>query len=216
VVGNQGKISMKLLYISNARIPTEKAHGYQICKMCEQFASAGIQVELWLPTRGDWRQDLFKHYSLTENFKVRYIKSPDMLKYERYIGRGGIYLTQIFYLINILFRRISKDTIIYSRNPELAGVCSWRGFKTVYEAHSWPASKLGLHKFLLKNSRIVTINNYLRNKFIGNGFDKDKIIVEHDGVDLEHYKNEINRENVRKELGLPLDKKTGCIYRPSL
>jgi len=26
---------MKLIYIANARIPTEKAHGIQIMKMCE-------------------------------------------------------------------------------------------------------------------------------------------------------------------------------------
>ena len=29
---------MKLIYITNARIPTEKAHGYQICKMCKEFS----------------------------------------------------------------------------------------------------------------------------------------------------------------------------------
>ena len=27
----------KLIYIANARIPTEKAHGIQIMKMCESF-----------------------------------------------------------------------------------------------------------------------------------------------------------------------------------
>ncbi len=42
---------MKLVYIANVRIPTEKAHGYQICKMCEEFSSQGIKVELWVPTR---------------------------------------------------------------------------------------------------------------------------------------------------------------------
>ena len=35
---------MKLIYIVNARIPTEKAHGVQIMKMCEAFAAAGIEV----------------------------------------------------------------------------------------------------------------------------------------------------------------------------
>ena len=30
---------MKLIYITNARLPTEKAHGIQIMKMCEAFAS---------------------------------------------------------------------------------------------------------------------------------------------------------------------------------
>jgi len=29
---------MKIIYLANARIPTEKAHGVQIMKMCEVFA----------------------------------------------------------------------------------------------------------------------------------------------------------------------------------
>ena len=37
---------MKIKYITNARIPTEKAHGYQICKMCEEFGRVGVEVEL--------------------------------------------------------------------------------------------------------------------------------------------------------------------------
>ncbi len=37
---------MKILYIANIRLPTEKAHGIQIMKMCEAFAHAGAEVEL--------------------------------------------------------------------------------------------------------------------------------------------------------------------------
>jgi len=33
---------MKLIYIANARIPTEKAHGIQIMKMGEAFAKYGL------------------------------------------------------------------------------------------------------------------------------------------------------------------------------
>ena len=42
---------MKLIYIANSRIPTEKAHGFQIAKMCESFSRAGAETELWLPSR---------------------------------------------------------------------------------------------------------------------------------------------------------------------
>ena len=34
---------MKLIYIANARIPTEMAHGLQIMKMCEAFASSDFR-----------------------------------------------------------------------------------------------------------------------------------------------------------------------------
>ena len=42
---------MKILYIANARIPTEKAHGIQIIKTCEAFVEFGHKVELVLPWR---------------------------------------------------------------------------------------------------------------------------------------------------------------------
>ena len=39
-----------MLYIANARIPTEKAHGLQIIKMCAAFARK-LDVELVVPFR---------------------------------------------------------------------------------------------------------------------------------------------------------------------
>lgn len=42
---------MKIIYIANARIPTEKAHGIQIMKMCEAFASCrGRYTQIELPS----------------------------------------------------------------------------------------------------------------------------------------------------------------------
>jgi hypothetical protein len=40
-----------MLYIANARIPSEKAHPYQILKMCEAFENDGMDVELVVPFR---------------------------------------------------------------------------------------------------------------------------------------------------------------------
>ena len=56
---------MKILYIANARIPTEKAHGFQICKMCEQLSLQGAEVELIVPKRKNKiTQDVFQYYDL--------------------------------------------------------------------------------------------------------------------------------------------------------
>ena len=42
---------MKITYLANIRLPTEKAHGIQITKMCESFASLGHEVTLVVPDR---------------------------------------------------------------------------------------------------------------------------------------------------------------------
>src|SRR5574343_570990 len=69
---------MKLLYISNQRLPTEKAYGLQICKMCEAFADLGIELELLVPTRrNSITKDLFEYYGIRRNFKTKIIPSLD-------------------------------------------------------------------------------------------------------------------------------------------
>jgi len=42
---------MKLTYIANIRIPTEKAHGIQIMEMCEAFGNHNLETELIIPWR---------------------------------------------------------------------------------------------------------------------------------------------------------------------
>ncbi|KKU57466.1 MAG: hypothetical protein UX81_C0035G0008, partial [Parcubacteria group bacterium GW2011_GWA2_47_12] len=44
---------MKIYYIANARMPTEKAHGIQIAKMSEALRAAGADVILVVPRRGE-------------------------------------------------------------------------------------------------------------------------------------------------------------------
>ena len=44
---------MKILYLADIRLPTEKAHGAQIMKTCEALARAGHAVELVVPRRAN-------------------------------------------------------------------------------------------------------------------------------------------------------------------
>src|SRR3989344_3609374 len=53
-----------LYYIANARMPSEKAHGIQIAKMCEAFIEAGVDLTLILPTRRGSREPLKSYYGL--------------------------------------------------------------------------------------------------------------------------------------------------------
>ena len=64
---------MKILYLAQIRLPTEKAHGIQIMKTCEAFAEQGAEVVLVVPShRGDIRQDPFEYYRVKRNFKNQF------------------------------------------------------------------------------------------------------------------------------------------------
>jgi len=80
---------VKLIYIANARLPTEKAHGYQIVKMCEAFSELGVEVLLLHPHRhqDDQRMSnrtVFEYYELNPSIEIRTLPNPDVLRIERF------------------------------------------------------------------------------------------------------------------------------------
>ena len=75
---------MKLIYLANIRLPTEKAHGLQIMHNCEAFAEQGAQVELWVARRQntpELRQidDVHTHYGVNRSFVIRWLPTLDLL-----------------------------------------------------------------------------------------------------------------------------------------
>ncbi len=208
---------MKITYITNARIPTEKAHGYQICKMCEEFSMADVDVELIVPTRKNKiKENVSNYYGLKNNFKIRYIKSGDFLPFDKFLFGKAIYLNNLFFLLKSFFIRIDRESFVYSRSPEISWVFSVRGYKTFFEAHVYPNSKKIIFDFFLKKVNIITITQGIKNAFIKRGFEDKKIFVSPDAVDFEKFNLEISKNDARKRVNLPLNKKiimyTGSFY----
>ena len=195
----------KLIYITNARIPTEKAHGYQICKMCEEFSSAGLEVELWVPTRrNSIKKNVFDYYALKTNFKIKYIRCFDFVRFNKILFIRSFYFQMLFFLLSLIFKKIERNTVVYTRDILVAMFYSVRGYKTIFEAHSWPASKEWLYiKILKRADKIVVVNNHLKKLFINKGFKDNEIIVAHDGVDIKKFDINVTKEEAKKEFNLP-------------
>ncbi len=136
--------------IINARIPTEKAHGYQIAKMCQAFARQGANISLWAPKRANEISDsVFSYYNLPEgSFSVRFINSIDLIDMGLK-GRFGYTLQTAYFLFKLFFTKVPKETVIYTRQPEIVWLFSLRGFKVIYEDHAWPQHK-GLYFWCTK------------------------------------------------------------------
>ncbi len=210
---------MKIIYITNARMPTEKAHGYQIAKMCEEFARAGVEVELVVPKRhNNIKENAFSFYDLERNFKIKYINTSNFLKYTKTLKEIAFYLQSILFLIKTSFLKINKDVIIYTRNLEIAWFFALQKHKTIFEAHTWPESKKFLYKLFLKPIKnIIVISKGIKDEFLSNNLEYKNILVAPDGVDLERFDIDITKEEARRKLNLPLDKKiilyTGHLYK---
>ena len=199
---------MKLLYITNSRIPTEKAHGFQVMKMCEAFSNVGVEVELWVPKRFNIiKEDPFHYYSISKIFTIKKISVVDLIPLYRIFGAFAN-LIESFSFAVFAVSKLPKDNdyIIYSRDQFILWFLSFTNKKFVYEIHSFPGHPIFYRKIWNHAYKIVTITSALKNKIANIGIDESKIIVARDAVDLAVFDAVTQEKNDLKiELGLAQD-----------
>lgn len=195
---------MKIIYIAANRIPTEKAHGYQIVKMCEAFARLGHEVELVLPRRRNHiRQNTYEYYGVEPCFKITYLPCLDCIPYDRFLGKCSYWITTLSFLCaaRIFLVRASYD-IVYTRN-QFAGLFFSR---VACEVHTLPKRITWLHRWLWNRaSALIALTTPLRRLLIESGVKESAIIVAPDGVDLDAFHSVRDRNDIRRELELPSD-----------
>lgn len=178
---------MRITYIINSRIPTEKAHGYQISKMCETFAAQKIEVELVLPDRGnEIREDVFSYYSLKRNFTVTYLPRSDVPSFLKKIPVLAFYLQALRFLLALRLKEFPRDAVIVTRNPEIAWRYGKRGHKVFFDAHRFPERKKTPFLFFLKRSSGIIANSKgTEHSFRSAGF--SSVVHAPNGVDLSSF-----------------------------
>lgn len=194
---------MKLIYLANIRIPTEKAHGYQICKMCEEFARAGLDVELVVPRRqNDYPGDVFGFYKLDKNFKITKVACLDWVRF----GFWGFWLERLSFLWSAKHYLIKqKYDLIYTRD-EFVGVFF---HDYIIELHDLSERLFYFRKKLLNKSKLIfTLTNLMKQELLSKyKISENKIMAAPDGVDLEKFNLNITQAEAREKLKLPLTQK---------
>lgn len=218
---------MKIIYIANIRIPTEMAHGLQVMKMCEAFVKSGAELELIVPWRFSisylGKRDPFEYYKVDRIFKIKKIFCLDLTPLNRFLGPVS-FLTQAlsFSFLASIYLLFKKADIVYSRDRFSLFFISfflprWQAGKKniVLEIHQIHRT---LFNFLLKKvKKIIVITKGLEENLVKRGIEKEKILIASDGIDLEDFNIRDDKEECRKKLNLPLDKKivlyTGHLYK---
>src|SRR3989344_5234556 len=191
---------MRLIYIANARIPTEKAHGYQIMKMCESFAGRRFSVELIVPERKNKiKENPFVFYGLKENFKVRKIKCFDFIGAFPKGGRFSFWLQNVLFNFHLLFTKLEKDAVFYTRSASTVFILRLRGREVFFESHRLLNDRWIYRWLLGKKAKIISLTAQARNIYLQLGFKSENIIVAADCVDLTLFGKKINKEKSRKE-----------------
>lgn len=202
---------MKLIYIVNARIPTEKAHGVQIMKMCEAFALNGVELTLAVPQRiGVKKKDPFLHYSIREKFPIVYLPIVDTYGWG-YLGFifGSVSFAVTSFFYGIFWRIKNKGRVVfYSRDQDQFSFLSFFfGLRPYFfEIHGLKKNN-SLHNWLFKNIRgVVATNSFIEKKLIESfPILEGKTLLQPNGVDLSDFAPVINQSDARKSLDIPLD-----------
>lgn len=211
---------MKILYLANLRLPTEKAYGIQIAKMCEAFAALKfkikneklkvdegdkIEVELVAPTRQNKiKEDLFDYYSIKRNFRFKRIWAPDFYlpgKLDKITVNIKNFISAAFLC---LYALTHKADVIYTRDELVVYFLSFFKKNIIFECHRFSDKKKRLYHHFQK---IIAISDGLKEDLVKSGVKGENILVARDGVDLDFFHSSLEKYKSRDELNLPKDKK---------
>ena len=195
---------MKIYYIENFTIPGATAHAIQIENNIKELSKIS---------------DITLISYFKEN-KISYCKHIGLKK--PYIFKKMIPL-RVFHLIYYCLKNIhfEKNSYLITRSPIIAFFLYNKFKKIAIEIHAIPSIRdypLELPFYLLtfypyfyhlrNKPKIewIVINNRLKQELINKGFNKDKIHVLHDAVDLNKFNIDISKDKARDILNLPKDK----------
>ncbi len=199
---------MKIIYLANVRLPTEKAHGYQIVRTAAAMVAAGAEVELVVPKRRNPKlggEDVFAHYGVTQQFPIRWLPNLDLIrgKMNRFIGPLAFWVQTWTFARSVKkYLRTAQADWIYGRDELLLDQLQElpAGARLAVELHALPSGRYA--KLLQRADRIIVITRAIKDGLVGQGITAAKIFVAADAVDLAAYAGLLDKNMARTQLGL--------------
>lgn len=199
-----------LYYITYTHIPSKKAFGYAIAKMCSSLA-AHTPVTLIIPRSAEREvtEDIFTFYNVPRNFAVREMPCLDLFRF-KWLGKHiPFLLRKVTFSISVLFGlTIAREDVCYSRDLFSLVLLRLKTSQLFLEIHF--LSKLDAVTIRLAHlaHKIVVITSFLKQELIALRYKENDILVAADAVDLADFAIPHSSQNeLRAKLGLPQDKK---------
>lgn len=154
---------MKIVYFSSSKLPSQAANSVHVTNMAEALAECGHDVHLIHEHRENASaREVFAFYGLQGRFSLCPVRRPAL----RYIG---LLLYSVVGFVRYV--RGSRAALVYSRDYLGALFAALAGYRTVFELHSMPDTKLtrwifGLLSRQASLSALVTISAVLRDDVI--------------------------------------------------
>ncbi len=195
-----------IVYVGSPPLFSKGASAIHMMKMCQAMKRMGINIELLFPDY-DKSRDIFDYYGISDKFTIKTIPFTNI--------RGRQIIHGFLGSIYCLFKKSSYDTVLTRNIVFTYFAAKWFGMPVIYDAHHPLVNGAARWMFShFKDSdnliRFSTNSGGLADIYLKEGLDPKKLVVAHNGVDLERFEISETLEQLRSELGLPHDKKIVC------
>ncbi|MDP3771775.1 MAG: glycosyltransferase [bacterium] len=202
----------KIYYIANARMPTERAHGIQLAKMCEAFLEVGVNLELVVPRRETDTRSVKDFYGLRVDIPLKRLRILPLYTF----GRFGFFLGSLSFAVGYFFYLGWKHWVrhekfvIYTTDLDQFSffLIPFLGVPYFVEMHD---AKKKLWQFILLfryASGVISINEIIKAQLCYRfHVPNKKNIVEPNAVDRALFDKPESKEVARTLLGLSSDRR---------
>ena len=206
----------EIFYVTNARLPTEKAHGLATVKLASAFAAAGVATTVVVPWR--WnpiKEDPYQFYGVLKNFRIVRLPSVDFL----WLGFGERFwfLVQLWSfsfaaLLWLVFRsRRLRHAVVFSHDHVPLFFASFIVPNIVYDIHRYPTMSR-LYGRVLERARCIVTQTRGKGPMLARDFGvpAERIVSWPNGTDVERFRIPLSAAEARAKLDVPPDKKVVC------
>lgn len=206
------KKKTKIYYVVNARLPTEKAHGIQIAKMCEALIAAGADVELIVPRRRTVSEDMREFYNLDTVLPLRRLPALDCYAW----GIIGFWIGSLsfmcayaaFFFLQRLRGGGRNRMMIYTTDIDQFSFSfiPLLGIPYMVEMHDAKPWSIRFWLFLRRAAGVVVINKIIREEIAAVfSIEAKEIAVHPNGIDAAFFSQGVSRADARTALRIPRD-----------
>lgn len=204
----------RIYYITNARMPTEKAHGIQIAKMSEALRARGANLTLVIPRRHAYRQaggksdSLKEFYNLTDDIPL--IRLP-VLPYGWSFWLGSFSFMLVAFLFLLYRKMVGERFLVYTIDMDQFSFALLPFLRAPYFVEIHDAKRRGIlfHWLFSRAQGVLTINHIIKKKLCERfGMPEQKVLVAPNGISDEFFRaGNISKEEARRALDLPREKR---------
>lgn len=197
---------MRLLYITNSRMPTEKAHGLQIVKTIEALARAGLEITLLIPRRKNHIKTNIVNFYNIQSGLMRMVRVWDIVRPLQYVNESlyfpfqRIWFTAATFMYGLFWRGA-----VYSRDISISFLLALVGKSVVYEDHEPKNRFKKLYAFFLKRiPKKVVVARGLVDAYRAMGIPAATYVWAPNGVDIAEFDAVSRDASVwNREFGIP-------------